>query len=130
MRPYAPLDHLSIPVADLARAGAFYDAVLAPLGLKSLHTRPQARGYGASHPVFWLLARRQEGAAKSGFGLHIAFGAETREAVDAFHKAALAGGGTDNGAPGLRPEYHPHFYGAFVLDPDGVKIEAVCHRKT
>ncbi len=128
MRPYAPLDHVSLPVADLARSAAFYDAALAPLGFKRIKSSPGAIGYGRTHPVFWLLARRAEGAARPGLGLHVALGAESREAVDAFHRAALAAGGVDNGAPGLRPEYHPSYYGAFMLDPDGSKIEAVCHR--
>jgi catechol 2,3-dioxygenase-like lactoylglutathione lyase family enzyme len=129
MRPYVALDHLSLPVADLERSVAFYDKALAPLGLKRVKSAAGSVGYGLSHPVFWLMARRQQGAASAGFGLHVALGAENRGAVDEFHRAALAAGGVDNGAPGLRPEYHPSYYGAFVLDPDGIKIEAVCHRK-
>ncbi|HLI13204.1 MAG TPA: VOC family protein [Alphaproteobacteria bacterium] len=128
MRPYAPLDHVSIAVADLARAGRFYDAVLAPLGIGRVKETPGAVGYGTDRPFFWLLRRRAAGAVQPGIGLHFCFGAGTRAAVDAFHRIALAEGAADNGAPGLRTEYHPHYYGAFVIDADGYKIEAVCHQ--
>lgn len=127
MRPYAPLDHASIPVADLERAAAFYDAVLAPLGLTRAKALPGAIGYGPSHPVFWLHRRRGSGAARPGLGLHFCFGAPTREAVDRFHAAALSRGGKDAGAPGLRPQYHVDYYGAFAIDLEGYKIGAVCH---
>ena len=127
-RPYAPLDHLSIAVADLARAAAFYDAVLGPLGIKRVKDVPGAVGFGTDRPFFWLHPRQRKGAVRPGIGLHICFGAKDRAAVDAFHRAALALGAADNGAPGLRAAYHPQYYGAFVIDPDGCKIEAVCHR--
>ncbi|HKO06396.1 MAG TPA: VOC family protein [Alphaproteobacteria bacterium] len=127
-RPYAPLDHASIAVGDLASSAAFYDAALAPLGLARAKAAAHAIGYGPGHPVFWIIERGSKGRAKPGLGLHFCFGAQTRAAVDAFHSTALAHGGSDNGAPGLRPEYHPHYYGAFVLDPDGYKLGAVCHR--
>jgi len=127
-RPYAPLDHLSIAVADLARAAAFYDAVLGPLGIKRVKDVPGAVGFGTDRPFFWLHPRQRKGAVRPGIGLHICFGAKDRAAVDAFHRAALALGAADNGAPGLRAAYHPNYYGAFVIDPDGYKIEAVCHR--
>ena len=127
-RPYAPLDHLSIAVADLARAAAFYDAVLGPLGIKRVKDVPGAVGFGTDRPFFWLHPRQRKGAVRPGIGLHICFGAKDRAAVDAFHRAALALGAADNGAPGLRAAYHPQYYGAFVIDPDGYKIEAVCHR--
>jgi catechol 2,3-dioxygenase-like lactoylglutathione lyase family enzyme len=126
------LDHVSIPVRDLERAAAFYDAVLAPLGLVRRKVVSRAIGYGASSqhaPGFWLLVRREIGAAEPGMGLHVSFHAITREAVDAFHAAALKAGGKDAGAPGVRPEYTQPFYGAFAFDLDGFKIEAVCRRE-
>ncbi|HYB55927.1 MAG TPA: VOC family protein [Alphaproteobacteria bacterium] len=125
-RPYAPLDHASIAVGDLAASAAFYDAALAPLGLARAKAVAGAIGYGPGHPVFWIVARGPKGRAKPGLGLHFCFGARTRAEVDAFHSTALASGGRDNGAPGLRPEYHPDYYGAFVIDPDGYKLGAVC----
>jgi catechol 2,3-dioxygenase-like lactoylglutathione lyase family enzyme len=126
-RVYSPLDHVSIAVADVARAVVFYDAALAPLGLTRVKELPGHVGYGTDRPLFWLHPRAAKGAAQPGIGLHFCFGARTRDEVDAFHAAALAAGGKDNGKPGLRPEYHPSYYGAFVIDPDGYKIEAVCH---
>ena len=125
------LDHVSLPVADLARAAAFYDRVLATVGLSRRKERSGAIGYGPADraaPVFWLLARRDAGAATPGIGLHVSFVAPDRASVDAFHAAALAAGGTDAGAPGPRPEYTQPFYGAFVIDPDGFKVEAVCRQ--
>jgi catechol 2,3-dioxygenase-like lactoylglutathione lyase family enzyme len=122
------LDHVSLPVRDLGRAAVFYDAVLAPLGLAQKKASLHAVGYGmaAAHaPCFWLLLRR-EGGASPGIGLHVSFQAPSRAAVDAFHRAVLAGGGRDAGAPGERPEYTQPFYGAFAFDLDGFKIEAVC----
>ena len=121
------IDHVTFGVADFARSVAFYDAALAPLGIKRLFD-PQdsgsvsSTGYGDKRPFFWIAEVRPT----SGM-LHIAIRARTRAQVDSFHAAALAAGGTDNGAPGLRPHYHPDYYGAFVLDPDGHNIEAVCH---
>lgn len=123
------IDHVSIPVADLDRAVAFYDAVLATVGLRRRKERPGAIGYGSdtrAAPVFWILDRVREGSANPGTGLHVSFQAPDRSSVDAFHETALRCGGKDSGAPGLRPQYTMPFYGAFVLDPDGFKIEAVC----
>ena len=123
------IDHISIPVADLSRAAAFYDAVLATLSLSRRKERPGAIGYGPdtrAAPVFWILDRVREGSANSGMGLHVSFEAPDRASVAAFHAAALSCGGKDAGAPGLRPQYTMPFYGAFVLDLDGFKIEAVC----
>ena len=126
------VDHVSIPVADLARAAAFYDAVLATLGLRRRKERPGAIGYGDDArpaPIFWLLARAPQGGAAPGAGLHVSFAASDRASVDAFHSVALHAGGKDAGGPGLRPHYTMPFYGAFVLDLDGFKIEAVCRRE-
>lgn len=124
------IDHAGIAVADWARAKAFYDAAFAPLGAKLLYMVPEqftggrkVGGYGRERPTFWL----HEGA-EAGPGRHYAFAAASRAEVDAFHAAALAAGGRDNGAPGLRPHYHSDYYGAFVIDPDGNNVEAVCHR--
>ena len=123
------LDRVSIPVADLDRAARFYDAVLATIGLRRRKERTGAIGYGPetrAAPVFWLLGRRGDGGARPGLGLHVSFVAPDRPSVEAFHATALRCGGLDAGAPGLRPQYTMPFYGAFVLDLDGFKIEAVC----
>jgi len=123
------LDHISIPVVDVDRAAGFYDAVLATIGLHRRKERPGAIGYGMETrvaPVFWILQRESEGSASPGLGLHVSFQAPNRSSVDAFHQTALRCGGGDAGMPGLRPQYTMPFYGAFVLDLDGFKIEAVC----
>jgi len=123
------VDHVSIPVADLVRAARFYDVVLATLGYARRKERPGAIGYGPEvrrAPVFWILARAGDGAATGGLGLHVSFAAPDRASVDAFHRAAIACGGTDAGPPGVRPQYTMPFYGAFAIDLDGFKIEAVC----
>src|SRR5690349_8470049 len=119
------LDHVGFGVSDYARSKAFYEQALAPLGIALLmEPRGAAAGFGADgKPFFWLEAGRAVATA-----LHVAFPCEDRATVDAFHAAALAAGGTDNGAPGVRAMYHPNYYGAYVLDPDGNNIEAVCHR--
>jgi catechol 2,3-dioxygenase-like lactoylglutathione lyase family enzyme len=123
------LDHVGIEVSDYARSKAFYEAALAPLGVKLLmEFESAAAGFGedTEHgpiPYFWLGSH-----GRSVTRAHIAFAAGGRDAVDAFHAAALAAGAEDNGAPGPRPIYHPNYYGAFVLDPDGNNVEAVCHR--
>ena len=115
------IDHISVPCTDLARSRAFYAAALAPLGYAVLMEFPGAIGLGEPHkPDLWLSAGPVQ-------PFHIAIHAPNRAAVDAFHAAALAAGGQDNGGPGLRPQYHPNYYGAFVLDPDGHNLEAVCH---
>lgn len=123
------IDHLGICVADFNASKAFYDKAMAPLGASLLMMVPaehtggvKVGGYGRERPTFWLHEGREPGP-----GQHIAFSARSRAEVDAFHEAALAAGGRDNGAPGLRPHYHPDYYGAFVFDPDGNNIEAVCH---
>jgi catechol 2,3-dioxygenase-like lactoylglutathione lyase family enzyme len=125
------LHHLSLGVTDLARAAAFYDAALAPLGYHRVWSdiRPgepdQAIGYGPPGGGDKLAFKQDDGARASGPGFHIAFAAPDQTAVDAFHQAALAAGGIDNGAPGLRLHYGPTYYAAFVIDPDGHRIEAV-----
>jgi catechol 2,3-dioxygenase-like lactoylglutathione lyase family enzyme len=116
------LDHLAIGVRDLAASRAFYEAARAPLGFGVVMERDDRVALGpTARPIFWLVDREPAS------GVHTAFQADSRERVDAFHAAALAAGGHDNGHPGLRPEYHPHYSGAFVLDPDGNNAEAVCH---
>ena len=116
------IDHISVYVSDYARSKAFYLAALAPLGYALAMEHPAGAGFKAGAiPDFWISA-----GVPTPCG-HIAFSSPNRAAVDAFHRAALAAGATDNGAPGLRPAYHPNYYGAFVLDPDGHHIEAVCH---
>jgi len=119
------LDHVGFAVRDYDRSKAFYEHALAPLGL-TLIMEPagQAAGFGtAGKPWFWVEA---QGTPVRG-RLHIALAADTRSQVDAFHAAALDAGGIDNGAPGVRAMYHPDYYGAYVLDPDGNNVEAVCH---
>jgi catechol 2,3-dioxygenase-like lactoylglutathione lyase family enzyme len=127
MESIAILDHIGISVTDFEQSKAFYQATLAPLGLAIMMEFPAegcACGFGrAGKPAFWI-----SGGAKTSPRIHIAFAAPSREAVDAFYRAALAAGATDNGPPGVREHYHPNYYGAFVLDPDGHNIEAVCHR--
>ena len=118
--------HLSIGVGDLDHSKRFYDAALAPLGYRCL--RPartfSGYGYGAGALVFWIAAAERPVPADEKSGLHICFTAPSAAAVDAFHAAALGAGGRDNGAPGPRPIYDPDYYAAFVLDPDGYRIEA------
>src|SRR5689334_16824328 len=122
------IDHVSIPIADFAKSAAFYDAVLATLGLRRRKERPgQSIGWGPDDvlpPIFWIHAQ-QPGHATPGLGLHISFRAKDRAEVHAFHETALKLGAEDAGAPGVRPQYTAGFYGCFVLDPDGFKIEAV-----
>jgi len=124
------IDHIGMPVSDLARATAFYLKALKPLGIGMIMQvsaeqtgEGAAVGFGAQgKPFFWI----GEGEKTAGH-IHVAFAATSRAEVDAFYQGALAAGGKDNGAPGLRPHYHANYYGAFVLDPDGNNVEAVCH---
>ena len=123
------MDHMGFAVSDIARSIAFYEPALAPLGIVRLMARggtdeaPEQVGFGSGFkPFFWLFA----GARVEGY-LHVAFAADSPEMVRAFHDAALKAGGRDNGAPGPRPIYHAGYYGAFVLDPDGINVEAVHH---
>lgn len=125
------LDHVSIGVSDIDRSRRFYDAVLRPLGVVRTVDFGEGRGsdYGAAPGSLGveLTITRETGARMPIPGAHLCFRAPDRAAVDAFHAAALAVGGRDDGAPGLRPRYHADYYGAFVLDPDGHRIEAVSH---
>lgn len=123
------IDHSGIQISDIATARVFYEACFEALGATQLADVPKEYtggrvvvGYGRDKPDFWL----SEGVAQVP-PLHFAFRAASHAQVNAFYKAALAAGGIDNGAPGPRPQYHPDYYGAFVLDPDGNNIEAVCH---
>ena len=123
------IDHVGFPVSDYARARSFYEEALAPLGYTLIMEVQQdandapAAGFGAGgKPDFWIGG---EGGLNK--PVHVAITAKDRPAVDAFYKAAIAAGARDNGPPGLRPHYHANYYGAFVLDPDGHNIEAVCH---
>lgn len=124
------IDHTGLVVSDFERSQAFYQQALAPIGYELLLQIPASvtghtdvAGFGEPpKPDFWISRGTPNRPP-----IHIAFRVSTRAAVDAFHRAALAAGGVDNGAPGLRPHYHPHYYGAFVHDPDGHNIEAVCH---
>lgn len=120
------LHHLSFGVRDLALAGAFYDAALGALGFRRVFDGPESIGYGLVDDQDQLLLNLEPEARAPGPGFHLAFDAPTRAAVDAFHAQALRVGGRDNGAPGLRPDYGPHYYAAFLVDPDGHRIEAVC----
>jgi catechol 2,3-dioxygenase-like lactoylglutathione lyase family enzyme len=118
------LDHVSIGVRDVTKAKAFYDAALKPLGYTCLSADDSSLGYGKEAPVFWLLLAEHPVADDPKSGLHFCFAAPTRASVSAFHKAALAHGGRDNGKPGVRESYGPNYYAAFVHDPDGYRLEA------
>jgi catechol 2,3-dioxygenase-like lactoylglutathione lyase family enzyme len=116
------IDHTGVAVSDFARSKAWYEQALAPLGYAMLKQWETFAGFGvAPKPDFWI------GLGKPTDKIHIAFRAASRSIVDAFYQAAIAAGGTDNGGPGVRAHYHEHYYGAFVLDPDGHNVEACCH---
>jgi catechol 2,3-dioxygenase-like lactoylglutathione lyase family enzyme len=123
------IDHTGLAVSDFAKCKAFYARALAPLGYKVMMEfaaeqagGQPAAGFGDTKPDFWLA-----GGGPTSPHIHIAFAVKSRALVDAFYRAALAAGGRDNGPPGIRAHYHPNYYGAFVLDPDGHNVEAVCH---
>ena len=117
------LDHTVLNVRDIEASRKFYETALAPLGYKALMVFPGFVGFGAAGKTdFWIAERPPVGA-----GIHLALACDRRSLVDEFHRAALKAGGKDNGAPGVRTLYHPDYYGAFALDPDGNNIEAVCH---
>ena len=118
------IDHVTLGVSDLDRARAFYDRALTPLGIERLYADGDSHsGYGIRPKAFFWIGWRAEILT----GVHIAFAAPDRATVEAFYAAAIAAGGRDNGKPGLRPQYRANYYGAFVLDPDGHNIEAVCY---
>jgi catechol 2,3-dioxygenase-like lactoylglutathione lyase family enzyme len=120
------IDHISIAVRDLKKSEAFYAAVLAVLGLAKLREWPDAAvGFGKKYPEFWINARAAMDRVADDSGMHVCLRAPDTVAVDAFHAAGLKAGGTSDGAPGLRPHYYAGYYAAFVIDPDGNKIEAV-----
>lgn len=123
------IDHVTFGVTDFERSAAFYDRALAALGLRRLFDDSagpdKAVGYGDDRPWFWIT----DGAPTSG-QMHVALSADSRAAVEAFHREALLAGGTDHGAPGLRPQYEPGYYAAFILDPDGHNIEAVIRERS
>ena len=118
------LDHVSIGVADVARARKFYDAVLSPLGYSCLSESAGSLGYGDRAVALWVNAAARPVPADMASGLHFCFAAPTRDGVEAFHAAALAAGGADNGEPGLRQDYGAGYFAAFAIDPDGYRIEA------
>jgi catechol 2,3-dioxygenase-like lactoylglutathione lyase family enzyme len=133
------LDHVSLRVADYDRSKRFYTAALAPLGYSLAMEGASGAGFRKAFiPDFWIKQGEPNSigtgvaplAAEGcgGSAIHVAFAGDNRTTVDEFYRAALAAGGRDNGSPGLRPNYHPNYYGAFVLDPDGYNIEAVCHK--
>lgn len=118
------LDHVTIGVSNLEQSKAFYDQALQSIGIERLYAEGDSfAGYGANKKAFFWIGLRTSEI----IGVHIAFAVFTRDAVDHFHASGLSAGGRDNGSPGLRPHYHASYYGAFVLDPDGHNIEAVCH---
>ena len=119
-------DHISIGVADTDASKRFDDAALAPLGNTCLSHAPGSLGYGNGAVSLWVNEAARPVAADRDSGLHFCFAAPTRAAVDAFHAAALAHGGTDNGKPGIRADYDANYYAAFVIDPNGYRLEAYC----
>lgn len=125
------IDHTSIAVRDIRAGERFYTALLATLGMSKLREWPDAAvGYGKSYPEFWINLRADMAPVAADSGVHICLRAASTDAVDAFHAAALAGGGASDGAPGFRAQYHGNYYAAFVRDPDGNRIEAVTFVRT
>jgi catechol 2,3-dioxygenase-like lactoylglutathione lyase family enzyme len=120
------LNHVSIGVRDIARTRRFYDAALKPLGYSALSESATSLGYGKDAVALWILAADKPVPADTASGLHFCFDAPTRKSVAAFHAGALGAGGQDNGKPGLRADYGANYYAAFVVDPDGYRIEAYC----
>jgi catechol 2,3-dioxygenase-like lactoylglutathione lyase family enzyme len=118
------LDHVTIGVSNVEQSKEFYDRALRPLGITRLYAEGEGfAGYGVGRKAFFWIGRRDIPQT----GAHVAFAVQDRAVVDGFYREAIAAGGRDNGKPGMRPNYHPNYYGAFVLDPDGHNIEAVCH---
>ncbi|WP_157018996.1 VOC family protein [Mesorhizobium xinjiangense] len=122
------LDHVSIGVADLSRAKAFYDVAMPALGHRMLYEDASSLGYGSDSIGLWVLQSARPVKPDLASGLHFCFAAPDRAGVDSFHAAALAAGGTSNGAPGLRADYGENYYAAFVIDPDGYRLEAYFHK--
>jgi catechol 2,3-dioxygenase-like lactoylglutathione lyase family enzyme len=124
------LDHIGFSVSNMKVSRIFYEKALKPLGITPLMevtpemtgTSDSHVGFGVGRPFFWIGT-----GGKVSMGTHVAFATESRKTVDEFYAAAIAAGGKDNGKPGLRPQYHENYYGAYVFDPDGNNIEAVCH---
>jgi catechol 2,3-dioxygenase-like lactoylglutathione lyase family enzyme len=123
------INHISLGVRDIAKAKRFYDAALKPLGYTCLSQSPGSLGYGRDAVALWIGAAERPVPADDKSGLHVCFDAPNRKGVDAFHAAALRAGGRDNGSPGLRSDYGPNYYAAFVVDPDGYRLEAYCGSK-
>lgn len=119
------IDHVSVAVRDLARSARFYEAVLGKIGFAKLEVRPATVGFGKTYPEFWINLRETMAPLAADSGAHVCLRARSTEAVDAFHGAALAAGGTSDGAPSLRPQHGKGYYAAFIRDPDGNRIEVV-----
>lgn len=119
------IDHISVGVSELERSARFYQATLSALGLTRLVTRPRTIGFGKAYPEFWINLREAMRRVPPESGIHICLRAKTTDEVDAFHAAALSAGGASDGPPGLRPHDRVRYYAAFVIDPDGNRIEAV-----
>ncbi|MCK1735455.1 VOC family protein [Bradyrhizobium sp. 138] len=119
------IDHISVGVSDIERAARFYEATLAALGLTRLVTRPRTVGFGKAYPEFWINLRENMARVPAESGVHICLRAKTMNEVDTFHAAAVTAGGASDGAPGIRPHDRVRYYAAFVVDPDGNRIEAV-----
>jgi catechol 2,3-dioxygenase-like lactoylglutathione lyase family enzyme len=126
----AMLNHISIGVRDIAKTRRFYDAALKPLGYKCLNEAPGSLGYGRDAVALWISTVEHPVPADEKSGLHFCFDAPTRKSVGAFHAAGVQAGGRDNGKPGLREDYGANYYAAFVVDPDGYRLEAYCGEKT
>jgi catechol 2,3-dioxygenase-like lactoylglutathione lyase family enzyme len=122
------IDHVSIGVRNIANAKRFYDAALQPLGYECLSQSEGSLGYGGGTVTFWISAVESPVPSNPNSGLHFCISAPTRKSVDAFHAGALKAGGRDNGAPGIRADYDENYYAAFVIDPDGYRIEAHCDK--
>jgi len=123
------IDHISIAVRDIKASGRFYEALLAPLGMRRVREWPTSIGFGKTYPEFWINERAELEPHDDDSGAHVALRAPDPKAVDAFHAAALAAGAHSDGAPGMRHEYSPHYYAAFIRDWDGNRIEAVTFLK-
>ena len=119
------IDHVSVAVRDLGAAAKFYDAVLGTIGYQRFDTRPKTIGWGKKYSEFWVNSRAAMAPVSPDSGVHICLRAKSKDAVDAFHAAALANGGASDGAPGPRKKEDPRYYAAFIRDPDGNRIEAV-----